>query len=130
MEDKIYLTGQVSLGYFSKERIRREQISNAVVPNAKKLISRSLGGDSSYLIDTIQVFYQGVLLSTTSVVVTYPTIDKVSFTAVFPVDSFSGNLDRLLLVNSTHGTFSEVTGLTQEKSPTELLTVTWTITPN
>lgn len=130
MEDKIYLTGQVSLGYFSKERIRREQISNAVVPNAKKLISRSLGGDSSYLIDTIQVFYQGVLLSTTSVVVTYPTIDKVSFTAVFPVDSFSGNLDRLLLVNSTHGTFSEVTRLTQEKSPTELLTVTWTITPN
>ncbi len=122
--------GTVNIEYTTllKEK-RKSIIQNAVVNNAKILIARALGGDASYIIDAVEVYLGTTLLATTGVVITFETIDTVRFNAVFREDDFSGNFDKLVLKNTVHGNFSEVTGISESKSITEKMAIAWDIKP-
>lgn len=122
--------GTVKIEYTQLDNTPRQSIiDNAVVSNAKKLISRALGGDPDYLIDTVEIWLGAVLLASTGIVVTFETVDTVRFNAVFREDDFSGNFDKLVLKNAVHGNFSEVTGISESKSATEKMAISWDIKP-
>ena len=57
--------------------------TNTVLPNAKKLISHCIAGDSSFKVDILQVFKGSALLASKTVQVSYPSDYKVRFTATF-----------------------------------------------
>lgn len=103
---------------------------NTIVANAENVIRRCISGDA-YPIDNIAAYKAAVLLATKEVTTDDRTListDAFEFTTIFTFDDFDDTLDELRLVSSLAGNFSEVTGLSIEKTSLEQLGVTWKIT--
>lgn len=121
-------TGIIDITFLNSGKIIT--IKNEVVDNAKEIIARSLGGDSNYLIDTIEVYYSDTLLASQSTIASFPEIGVVKFSSIFPAASFTGMFNQLILKNSVHGSFSEVIGFTPLTKPeSEALSFGWQIKP-
>lgn len=121
--------GTVHLTFSTATSNKEEVVENAVVSNAKKLIARALGGDSNYLINTIEIWEQGVLIAADTITVTYPTVETVKFTGIFLETAFSGHFDQIVLKNNNNGIFSEILGLDFNKDSDEKLAIGWEIKP-
>ena len=121
--------GSLELTFITPYGNTQSFLTNAVLPNARKLQARALGGDQAYIVDTIEVYLGATLLAADTVVASFPGIESVKFTAVFSESSFSGSFDRLVLKNALNGNFSEVTGISLSKPSGQKLAIGWELKP-
>jgi len=112
-------------------RFLLEDRSNALVPNAKTILTYLLGGQSTSAITNILVYKAAGLLATSPfLTVSYPSSDEVKFTTRFNEASFNDTLDELRLISAVGGDFSIVTGLSLLKDNTLQLEIEWLLTIN
>ena len=104
-------------------------IKNAVLPTAIPIIARSLGGDSSYKINTIEIYRDDMLLAASSTTPSFPDNETVKFSAIFEAASFSGTFNKCILKSSTHGDFSLLENFELEKLENNILSIGWNIKP-
>jgi len=112
------------------ERIVLVDKKNALVINAKKIIAQTLGQQSLFSINTVEVYKTGGLLASTSMIPTFPADEKVKFNGRFNETSFNDTLDEIRLTSTIGGQFSVVTGLSVLKNNTLQLEIEWLLTIN
>jgi hypothetical protein len=108
--------------------------NNAVLPNAKYLISRLLMKDSAANIANIRVYNGAILLAIGIIsVYNYVNPNEVHYEALIPADAFSGLYTKIVLGPADDvlmGNFSEVSGLALNKLLADPLLITWNIKIN
>lgn len=101
---------------------------NALVTNAKKVISRALAGETGWKIDSIKAIKAGNTLATGLATYTYPSDDKVKFETIFSLGSFNDTIDEVRLCSTTGGDFSMIFGISINKPNTLELSIQWQLT--
>ena len=103
--------------------------ANTVLPNARKLIARSIAGESNFKIDTIELYSGGAKVGESTVQHSFPTDQSVKFFTTFAGGELLGTpIDQAILKNSTYGDFSIVVGINIAITSTDKLSVSWEIT--
>lgn len=102
---------------------------NAILSNSKEIIARCIGGYSAFKLDTVWLYKAGVLLATsiTPIIPTFPALNKVRLSYIFPADSFDDTLDEIRLGSLAGGEFSAIGDLSITKSDIENMSIQWTI---
>jgi len=103
---------------------------NTILANARDIVARLLAGEVDAKLDVIECYKAGAQLASSSTTATYVTTDTVQFLATFPPGSFSDTVDEVRLSSGARGTFSQVTGLSANKTLQMGLAVEWTLSIN
>lgn len=107
--------------------------NNAILPNSNRIIAHLMGGSTTALVDTIEIYdglnllASGTTTNTHNAPVGGPY--KATITTIIPAAAFSGSYDYLKMASASLGEFSEFTlpsPLT--KTLTQQLAITWEIT--
>lgn len=105
--------------------------SNAILPNAKNIITRLLIGQNEYGLSNIRVFNGLTLLANGPISSkVFTDTGEAQFGAVFDGPSFNGTYTSVTLGtedNGITGDFSIADGLNFTKGPSEMLLITWNI---
>jgi len=131
-ELNINATGLVFIKLIKNQSVIFEfKEENLILQNAKKILTRAIGG-SDYHIDKIIAYFEGTPLAfVTPLTSEFPGgDDKVRLKGVFDEDSFNGTIDKLELVSINGGVFSQLTDLIITKDDTSKLQIDWLITIN
>lgn len=104
-------------------------LKNAVLPTAIPLIARALGGDSNYIIDTMEIYLDDALLASSNTIPSYPDNETVKFSAIFDSGSFSGEFNKCILKNYANGEFSLLENFSLTKQENNILSIGWNIKP-
>lgn len=105
---------------------------NAIVDNAETILRNCVSGYQTP-IDAITAYKLGAVLASKTVGEEHRTMvstDAFTFVTIFEFADFDDTLDELRLNSSIEGSFSEVTGLSIEKTSVDQLGISWTITFN
>ena len=107
---------------------------NAILPNAKYLISRLLMKDSAANITNVRIYNGGVLKADNVITnYTYVNPNEVEYSSLFPAASFEGAYDKITLGASDSvnmGDFSQAIGLALNKLIADDLLIAWNIKIN
>lgn len=132
MTDKIssnLLKGVVTITISDGNKTTSIIKNNAILSNAKHLLSRLLGGLPGYVPNAIQVYKDNTLLAESKVHKVDFTGDTVArFTADFPSSSFTETqFNKLKLKNNPFGDFSICQNFLGTKQPSEKVSISWEI---
>ena len=101
---------------------------NSIQATAKQIVSLAIIQNAQALIDTIELYLVGVLVSSRPITArSIVNSTEVQFDCLFDGPSFTGPIDEARLKASALGYFSIVTGVSVTKTSTASLLVSWTI---
>jgi hypothetical protein len=103
---------------------------NALSPNYRNIIRRCIAGELDKSINQLQAWYQGNLISTTTLISkSYSVItnNEVTFFFKFLDTDFNSNFDKVVLGSNVGGDFSEVLDLSLSKDNNTTLQIQWTL---
>lgn len=102
---------------------------NTVLPNARKIISRSIAGESNFKIDTLELYSGGAKVGEGTVQHSFPDDTKVKFFLTFAGgEVLNSPIDQAILKSSLNGNFSIVNGFSIAVTPTDKISLSWEIT--
>lgn len=119
-----------SVKIYSIKGLERELIyddHNSILANSVNVMAAMLAAQPLAILDTIQILYLGSVICTRPIVSTTLTAaDTVQYQAIFEMTSFSGNYDKVKMLSSTFGDFSEFS-VSLTKATSEQIAIVWNI---